>query len=223
VSSGRKINSRHFYQENAAAAPKDRGGGIYSGGGECMDRAPDEMGLLLEPFRAYLRLLARLHLSPKLRGKLDPSDVVQQTLLQAYQALGQFRGRSEAERAAWLRQILARNLAQAVRDFGRAKRDLAREQSLQAALDASSLRLEAWLAADQTSPSQRVVQGEQALRLAEALEQLPEAQREALVLQQWQGLSLAEIGAQLDRSPEAVAGLIKRGLKALRHLLRESE
>jgi RNA polymerase sigma-70 factor (ECF subfamily) len=188
-----------------------------------MDRPPEEAGRLLEPFRAYLRLLARLHLAPHLRGKLDPSDVVQQTLLQAYRALDQFRGHSEAEWAAWLRRILARNLAQAVRDFGRARRDLAREQSLQAAVDASSARLEAWLAADQSSPSQRAERGEQALRLAEALEQLPEAQREALVLQHWQGLSLAEIGTHLGRSPEAVAGLIKRGLKQLRHLLQESE
>jgi RNA polymerase sigma-70 factor (ECF subfamily) len=188
-----------------------------------MDRPPEGAGQLLEPFRAYLRLLARLHLAPQLRGKLDPSDVVQQTLLQAYQALDQFRGQSEAERAAWLRQILANNLARALRDFGRGRRDIAREQSLQAALDDSSARLEAWLAADQSSPSRRVEQGEQALRLAEALGQLPEAQREALILQHWQGLSLAEIGGQLGRGPEAVAGLIKRGLKLLRELMRESE
>jgi RNA polymerase sigma-70 factor (ECF subfamily) len=188
-----------------------------------VDRPPDEAGRLLEPFRAYLRLLARLHLAPQLRGKLDPSDVVQQTLLHAYQALDGFRGRSEAELAAWLRQILARNLAQAVRDFSRARRDVAREQSFQAAVDASSARLETWLVADQSSPSGRVERSEQALRLAAALEQLPEAQREALVLQHWQGRSLAEIGRHLGRSPEAVAGLIKRGLKQLRHLLRESE
>jgi RNA polymerase sigma-70 factor (ECF subfamily) len=188
-----------------------------------MDRPGDDAGRLLEPFRAYLRLLARLNLAPQLRGKLDPSDIVQQTLLQAYQALDQFRGQSEAEWAAWLRQILARNLAQALRDFGRAKRDLAREQAVKAALDASSARLEAWLAADQSSPSQQAEQGEEALRLAEALEQLPEAQREALVLQHWQGLSLAEIGKHLGRSPEAVAGLIKRGLKQLRHLMQGRE
>src|SRR5579871_3528120 len=99
-----------------------------------MDRPPQDAGQLLEPFRAYLRLLARLHLAPQLRGKLDPSDIVQQTLLQAYRALDQLRGNSEAERAAWLRQILARNLAMAIRDFGRARRDPTREQSLQAAL-----------------------------------------------------------------------------------------
>src|SRR5580692_10501172 len=107
-----------------------------------MDRPGDDPGRMLEPFRAYLRLLARLNLAPQLRGKLDPSDIVQQTLLQAYQALDQFRGQSEAEWAAWLRQILARNLAQALRDFGRAKRDIGREQSLRAALDASSARLD---------------------------------------------------------------------------------
>jgi RNA polymerase sigma-70 factor (ECF subfamily) len=177
----------------------------------------------LERFRAYLRLLARLHLDPKLRGKVDPSDLVQQTLVQAYQALKQFRGKSEVELGGWLRQILARNLARAVRDFARAKRDLAREQSLETGLAESSARLEACLAADQSSPSQRAEANEQALRLAEALEQLPEAQREALVLQHWQGWSLAQIGEHLGRGPEAVAGLIKRGLKQLRHLLQERE
>jgi RNA polymerase sigma-70 factor (ECF subfamily) len=176
-----------------------------------------------ERYRAYLRLLARLHLDPRLRGKLDPSDVVQQTLVQAYQALDQFRGTSDGELAAWLRQILARNLAMAVRDFARAKRDLARERSLEGALAQSSSRLDAWLAADQSSPSCQAQRKEQAVRLAEALEQLPEAQREALVLQHWQGWSLAQIGEHLGRSPEAVAGLIKRGLKRLRELMPKGE
>jgi RNA polymerase sigma-70 factor (ECF subfamily) len=126
-----------------------------------MNRSPEDAGRLLEPCRAYLRFLARLHLAPQLRGKLDPSDVVQQTMLQAYQALDQFRGSTEAERVAWLRQILVRNLAAALRDFGRGKRDLTREQSLQQAIDGSSARLEAFLAADQSTPSQRAAHGEQ--------------------------------------------------------------
>jgi RNA polymerase sigma-70 factor (ECF subfamily) len=172
-----------------------------------------------ERFRAYLRLLARLHLDPRLRGKLDPSDVVQQTLVQAYQARDQFRGQSDNEMAAWLRRILARNLAMAVRDFARDKRDVARERSLEAALDQSSSRLEAWLAAEESSPSLRAERNEQARRLAEALEQLPDAQREALVLQHWHGWSLAQIGEHLGRSPEAVAGLLKRGLKQMRQLM----
>jgi RNA polymerase sigma-70 factor (ECF subfamily) len=177
----------------------------------------------LERFRSYLRLLARLHLDPRLRGKLDPSDLVQQTFLQAYQALPRFQGQADVEVAAWLRQILARNLAHAVRDLGRARRDVGRERSLEAALEQSSARLEAFLTAEQSSPSQQAERQEQLLRLAEALEQLAEAQREALVLQYWQGWSLAQIGAHLGRSPEAVAGLLKRGLKHLRQLLREGE
>jgi RNA polymerase sigma-70 factor (ECF subfamily) len=180
-------------------------------------------GRALDRFQAYLRLLARLHLSPRLRGKLSPSDLVQQTLLQAYQALDQLRASNDAEVAAWLRQILARTLAQAVRDFARDKRDVAREQSLEQALGESSARLERWLAAEQSSPGDKAERNEEALRLAVALEQLPEAQREALVMQHWQGCSLAEIGACLGRSPGAVAGLIKRGLKQLRQLLADGE
>jgi RNA polymerase sigma-70 factor (ECF subfamily) len=180
---------------------------------------PDDLNL--ERFQAYLRLLARLHLDARLQGKLDPSDVVQQTLLQAHQARQQFRGRTSGELAAWLRQIMARNLAHAIRDLGRAKRDVGRERSLEAAMAQSSARLEGWLAAEQSSPSQRADANEQALRLAEALQALPDAQREALVLQHWQGWSLAAIGAHLGRSPEAVAGLIKRGLMQLRLLLQE--
>ncbi len=177
----------------------------------------------LEQYREYLGMLARVQLDPRLRDKLDPSDVVQQTLLDAHRKQDQFRGQTEAEKAAWLRQILARNLVDALRAFGRAKRDVARERSLEAALEQSSQRLEAWLAAEQSSPSQGLQRHEQAVQLAAALAKLPEAQREALVLQNWHGWSLAEIGQHMDRSPAAVAGLLKRGLKQLRGLLQESE
>jgi RNA polymerase sigma-70 factor (ECF subfamily) len=98
---------------------------------------------------------------------------------------------------------------------------VAREQSLEAALDASSARLEAWLVAGQSSPSQQAVRNEQAVRLAEALDHLPEAQREAVVLHYFQGCPVADVGRQLNRSPAAVAGLLHRGLKQLREVLRE--
>lgn len=176
----------------------------------------------LERFRAYLRLLAEVNLHPALHGKLDPSDVVQQTLMQAFQEPGRFHGRSEGEMAAWLRQALAHNLAHAVRDFGRDCRDVHRERSLEAALDQSSAQLEKWLAADQTSPSAQAEANEDALALAEALQHLPEAQRTALMLQHWHGWSLAEIGTHMGRSPAAVAGLLKRGLQELRTLLSKS-
>lgn len=177
----------------------------------------------LAGYRAYLSLLARLQLDGRMRGKLDPSDVVQQTLLEAHAKRDQFRGTTEAERAAWLRQMLAHNLADAFRALGRAKRDVKRERSLDVALDASSCRLEAWLAADQSSPSQHAVKQEQQLRLADALTELPAAQRDAVVLHHLQGLSLAALARELDRSEPAVAGLLHRGLKKLRELLKEAE
>jgi RNA polymerase sigma-70 factor (ECF subfamily) len=168
-------------------------------------------------------LLARLHLDPRLRGKLDASDLAQQSLLAACRSLDQFRGRTDAELAAWLRQILAHQLAHAVRDLGRAKRDIRRERSLEAALGESSARLERWLAADQSSPSAQLQRQEQAVQMAAALETLPEAQREALVLHYWQGWTLPQIATHLGRSPAAVAGLLQRGLKALRRHLSHEE
>lgn len=177
----------------------------------------------LDGYRQYLLLLARAHLDPRLGEKLDASDVVQQTLLEAHEQRGQFRGTSGAEKAAWLRQILAHNLADALRRFRRDKRDVAREHSLEAAMDHSSARLAAWLVAEQSLPSQEAMRHEQAVRLANALAELPDAQREALVLQHWHGQSLAEIGKQLGRTRAAVAGLLKRGLKRLRVLLHDEE
>jgi RNA polymerase sigma-70 factor, ECF subfamily len=172
----------------------------------------------LERFRSYLRLLARFQLDPRLRPRLDASDLAQQTLIQANAAFAQFSG-GDVELAAWLRQILARNLAHALRDHGRDRRDVGRERPLEAILAESSARLECWLAAGDPTPGEQAVRNEQALRLAEALGQLPEAQHEALVLEYWHGWSLEEIGRRLGRSRAAVAGLIKRGMKQLRTLL----
>jgi RNA polymerase sigma-70 factor (ECF subfamily) len=188
-----------------------------------MTQPPNAPEPTLDRFRNYLLVLARTRLETRLQGKLDASDVVQQTLLEAYQGLAQFRGQSIAQQAAWLRQILARNLANAGRDLGRAKRDVGRERSLEAALDESASRLEGWLVADQSSPSQQAVRHERALRLSEVLATLPEAQREAVVLRHLQGLSLAEIGDRLGCKPTAVTGLLHRGLKNLRKQLHEWE
>jgi RNA polymerase sigma-70 factor, ECF subfamily len=186
-----------------------------------MDQQAEFAGTDLERYRDYLRLLARMQLNARLRLRVDASDVVQQTLLQAYQALDQFRGESPAELAGWLRQILARNLAHQRRDHGRARRDLARERSLQAQLNDSSARLEGWLAAEQSSPSQRAQRSEQLVRLGSALNDLPDGQREAVVLHYWQGWPVADIGQHLGRTPAAVAGLLHRGLTQLREHLGE--
>ena len=175
----------------------------------------------LDQFRSYLQFLARVGLDPRLRAKLDDSDIIPQTLLDAHGAFDQFRGSSTEELAGWLRQILARNLAHAVRDFGRDKRDIARECSLEASLCESSARLEGWLAAEQSSPSQRAERNERMLLVTEAVEALPEMQRDAVVFHYWQGWSLGEIGRHIDRTPAAVAGLLHRGLKTLRSALKD--
>jgi RNA polymerase sigma-70 factor (ECF subfamily) len=179
--------------------------------------------LALDRFREYLRLLARLHLADGWAGKIEASDVVQQALLEAHRQRSNFRGRCEAEMAAWLRQILAGVLANALRALGRAKRDVARERSLEGALDNSSIQIGSWLAAPQSSPSTQAQRHEEAVRLAAALATLPEAQREALVLRYYQSQSLDEISRRLGRSPAAVAGLLKRGARQLRAVLHERE
>jgi RNA polymerase sigma-70 factor, ECF subfamily len=171
----------------------------------------------LERFRSYLRLLAEAYLGRGGWREIDASDVVQQTLLDAHKDRGQVR--TDAERVAWLRRLLACNIADAARYHGRAKRDAGRVRSLEQALAGSSSRLESWLAADESSPSERAQRNEEVLRLSDALAKLPEDNRRALVLRHCQGLSLEEISATLGRTPQAGAGLLKRGLAELRELM----
>lgn len=170
----------------------------------------------LDRFRSYLVLLARWHWNPRLQGKLDPSDVVQQALVQAWQGRSGYRGETDAELRGWLRQILARCLADQARHFALQKRDLAKDRSLDALVADSSARLEGWLDDQQSSPQERAERNEHLVQLAQALAELPEAQQEAVTLFHLHGLSVAEIGTQMGRSPSAVAGLLKRGLQALR-------
>lgn len=172
---------------------------------------------MVERYRSYLHLLVRLNFHPGLRGKLDPSDIVQTALLHAYLKRDQFRGRTEAEFLGWLRAILASHLAQAVRQSHRQRRDRARERSLQTALEDSGTRVAEWLEANSSSsPSRRAVHGERLLALSDALGQLPDDQRRAIELHHLRKASLAETAAEMGRSREAVAGLLFRGLRTLR-------
>jgi RNA polymerase sigma-70 factor (ECF subfamily) len=173
-----------------------------------------------ESCRGYLLLLARLQFDPRLRGKLDPSDIVQQTLLQAHRKREQFRGRTEAEHAAWLRAILARALADAARRYGQGV--LGRERSLEIFLEESSRRLERWLEDSQPSPGHGLDRHEQLLRLADALARLPDDQRQAVELRHLQGASVSEIGQLMGRSTASVGGLLQRGLRGLRERLDDS-
>lgn len=172
----------------------------------------------LEEYRSYLLLLAKIQLDPGPRNRIDPSDIVQQTMLEAHAKADQFHG-DDSALAAWLRQALINNLRDAWRALRKGKRDIRREQALPEAVEQSSARLEAILAAPQSSPSQRAVRNEDLLRLADALTGLPEAQRDAIVLHHLQGCSLTETARSLHRSDAAVAGLLHRGLKKLREIM----
>ncbi|CAN5291820.1 hypothetical protein BH10PLA2_BH10PLA2_08890 [soil metagenome] len=186
-----------------------------------MNPESDAQYQALEQFRDYLRLIARMECDPRFEGKLDLSGVVQQTLLEAYQARTSFSGSTESERAAWLRRILANNLTDAVRKASAGVRDVNRERSLEAGIEESSSRLEAWLTAQQSSPSQKVVREEQLRHLATALARLPDDQRIVVQLHHLQGWSLRDVAEHLGRTRGAIASLIFRGMSALRRELGE--
>jgi len=178
----------------------------------------------LAEFRSYLLLLARLQLDGGPRNRINASDIVQQTLLEAHAKADQFHG-DDSALAAWLRQALVNNLRDAWRALRKGKRDIRREQSLEVALEQSSARLQGILAAPAPggSPSQQAVRNEDILRLADALPQLPEAQRDAIVVHHLQGCSLTETAQSLGKTDAAVAGLLHRGLKKLRAIMSPGE
>ena len=120
-----------------------------------MPSTPESSNRSLESFREYLRPLARMNMDTRLQARIDPSDPVRLTLLKAHEKQDQFRGRTDAERAAWLRTILANQMADALRKFRRQQG--VRELSIEKALEESWARLDAWLSAERSSPSQRIV------------------------------------------------------------------
>jgi RNA polymerase sigma-70 factor, ECF subfamily len=174
----------------------------------------------LERYRSWLGLLARLQVEPRFRAKFDASDIVQQTLLEAVRDWPKFRGGTEAELAAWLRQILSHVLLREVRRYGGAqRRDIGREVSLEEALAESSRRLGAALAAPGSSPSERAGRHELELRLADALARLPADYAEIILLRNVEGLSHEEAAARMGRAAGAVRMLWVRALARLRREL----
>jgi RNA polymerase sigma-70 factor (ECF subfamily) len=174
-----------------------------------------------ERFRSYLLLLAQLQLDARAKHRVEASDVVQHTLMEAHAKRHQFGG-DEDGFIAWLRKSLANNIRDAIRKMRRQKRDIGRERSLEAALEQSSARLAGCLAAAQSSPSRQAVRNEELLSLADALLALPDGQREAVMLHHLQGWTLSDVAEQLGRTDAAVAGLLHRGLRRLRELLKSN-
>jgi RNA polymerase sigma-70 factor, ECF subfamily len=181
------------------------------------------LGKLLEMYRGYLTLLARLQINRRLRGKADAADLVQETFLEAHRDFAQFRGTTEAELVAWLRQILVSNLANLLRRYyGTQRRDVRLERDLAIELDQSSRLLDQGLMAPSASPSKQAARREQAVLLAAALEQLPEDYREVLMLRHLDELTFPEVAERMGRTLDSVEKLWARGLARLRRTLGNS-
>jgi RNA polymerase sigma-70 factor (ECF subfamily) len=178
------------------------------------------LGALLERYYNYLALLARVQIGKRMQGKLDVADVVQETFLEAHRGIGNFRGRTEAQFLAWLRQILVAILSNQVRRyFGTKRRDVRLERELQEELDRSSCYLGAHLVASQSSPSAQASKREQAVLLADAMEQLPEDYREVIILRQLEGLTFPQVAQRMGRTEDSVKNLWARSLVRLRRSL----
>ncbi len=174
-------------------------------------------GALVCRYQPWLQLLARLQMNSQFQGKFSQSDIVQQTLLEACRDLPQFRGETEGELLAWLRQILAHVMAHEFRRYrGTQQREIGREVSLEAALAESSQRLGDFLAASGSSPSQQAERHEQEVLLADALAKLPDDYREVIILRNLEGLSHEETAARMQRSVGATRMLWVRALARIK-------
>jgi RNA polymerase sigma-70 factor (ECF subfamily) len=185
-------------------------------------RAGDKqsLGALLERYRNYLTLLARLQIGRRLQGKVDPADLVQETFLEAHRHFDRFRGESEETLAGWLKQILAGNLAHLVRHYcGTHRCDVRLERRLAAELDQSSRAIDGGLVAAGSSPSHQAARREQALRLADALGTLPDHYREVVILHHLEGISLPQVAIRMGRTVDSVEKLWTRALMRLRAAL----
>ncbi len=178
----------------------------------------------LAAYEPWLMLLARLEIDSRFAGKFSASDAVQESMLQAWRDWDKFRGEDGPQRRAWLRQILAHQLAHLARHYaGIQKRDVSREVSINASLAQSSMRLDNLLAADNASPSVQAVAREQSLSLAQALEQLPEDYRQVIILRNLEELPHDEVARRMNRSAGAVRMLWLRALTALREKIEAPE
>ena len=184
------------------------------------DGDTQSLGRLWELYRPYLRLLARLQIDNRFQAKIDASDVVQETFLDAHRDFAKFRGTTERELMCWLRRILAGNLVDHVqRHYKAQRRDVQLEHSIHAQLDRSSQAMDHGLVAVQTTPSQSAARREEAIVLVDALERLPKDYREVLVLRHLEGLKFPDVARRMGRTVGSVQQLWTRAVAQLRRTL----
>jgi RNA polymerase sigma-70 factor (ECF subfamily) len=187
----------------------------------------ESLGRALELNRTYLTLLARTQIDLHLQGRVDASDVVQETFLDACRDFDHFRGSSPGEWVAWLRQILNYNLARVVqRQVVAQKRSARREVSLEqhvAVMERASGRIETALVGGSSSPSSQAQRSEIAARVADQLARLSSDYREVLVLRNLEGLPFPEVARRMGRSAGAVRILWVRAVDQLRQRLQAEE
>lgn len=191
---------------------------------EARSGSAEALGALLELYRHYLRLLARVEIGRRLQGKLDASDLVQETFTEAHRNFAIFRGDDEPQLMSWLRQILAAKVANLVRHyFGTQGRDIRLEQEVAGALDNSSMAWGQQLASSLSSPSQAAARREQAVLLADALSRLPDDYRDVIVLRNLEGLTFPQVAERMARSQDSVEKLWLRALARLRQAFGEAD
>ena len=176
---------------------------------------------LLEHYRPYFAMLARLRASRRLQAKYDDSDLVQETLALVQRDLPDFRGTTEAELTAWLQRIMASVSGKHMRHYSRQRRDASLEHQIVDEFCQSSQMLGRVLIASDTSPSDKSIKRERAVILSRALTQLPADYREALIMNRLEGLTIAQTAERMGRSPDSVQKLLARGLLELRRRLED--
>jgi RNA polymerase sigma-70 factor, ECF subfamily len=168
--------------------------------------------------RSYVNLVARAQVESWMRTRTDASDLVQQTLMEAHRGFDEFRGRTEAEWLAWLKQILCHNVHDFIRKQKADKRDIRKEARLRnASPDGESFQFEP--CGSEPTPSEVLTGLEEQLELAEAIEQLPEDYQQVILLRNLQRLPFDEVALRMDRSRPAAQMLWTRAIKKLEEVL----
>lgn len=188
-----------------------------AGDRDCLDR-------LFSACRGYLGVAARAQVETWLQAKVDASDLVQQTMLEAHRDFERFQGETEQEWWAWLRRILKHNVADFVRSYkGTAKRQVRREVRLRSPGDGTSHVGAMEPVARDRSPSQQIAQVDEVLRVSRAVESLSDDHREVIMLRNLHRLSFSEIAEKMDRTRPAVQMLWMRAIKKLQETVAEAE